>query len=63
MIYELRMYPPVASQMPKLLARFRDTTIPIWAGLRAGLGDVWPTCFAIAESPCELASGQTKRAG
>jgi NIPSNAP len=30
MIYELRVYQPVAGQMPKLLARFRDNTIPIW---------------------------------
>ena len=30
MIYELRVYQPVPGQMPKLLARFRDQTIPIW---------------------------------
>ncbi|RUO99956.1 NIPSNAP family protein [Hyphomicrobium sp.] len=30
MIYELRVYHAVAGQMPKLLARFKDKTIPIW---------------------------------
>jgi hypothetical protein len=30
MIYELRVYQPVAGQLPKLLARFKDKTIPIW---------------------------------
>jgi hypothetical protein len=30
MIYELRVYQAVAGQMPKLLARFKDHTIPIW---------------------------------
>jgi hypothetical protein len=37
MIYELRVYQPVPGQMPKLLARFRDYTIPIWErhGIRA----------------------------
>lgn len=30
MIYELRVYHPVPGQMPRLLARFRDHTVPIW---------------------------------
>jgi hypothetical protein len=30
MIYELRVYQPVPGQLPKLLARFKDKTIPIW---------------------------------
>jgi hypothetical protein len=30
MIYELRVYQSVVGQMPKLLARFRDDTIPMW---------------------------------
>ena len=30
MIYELRVYQPVVGRIPKLLARFRDNTIPIW---------------------------------
>lgn len=30
MLYELRVYQSVVGQMPKLLARFRDHTVPIW---------------------------------
>jgi len=30
MIYELRVYQTVAGQLPRLLARFKDRTIPIW---------------------------------
>jgi hypothetical protein len=30
MLYELRVYQPVAGQMPRLLARFKDQTLPIW---------------------------------
>ncbi len=30
MIHELRVYQSAPGQMPKLLARFRDHTIPIW---------------------------------
>ncbi len=30
MIYELRVYQPIPGQMPKLLARFKDHTVPIW---------------------------------
>jgi hypothetical protein len=30
MIYELRVYQPVPGQMPQLLARFKDYTLPIW---------------------------------
>jgi hypothetical protein len=30
MIYELRIYHAVAGQLPKVLARFNDKTIPIW---------------------------------
>jgi hypothetical protein len=30
MLYELRVYQAVPGQMPRLLARFRDQTVPIW---------------------------------
>jgi hypothetical protein len=52
MIYELRVYQPVSGQMPKLLARFRDHTVPIWEkhGIRA-LG-FWTTI--IGDSSNEL---------
>jgi hypothetical protein len=52
MIYELRVYRVVPGQMPKLLARFRDHTVPIWErhGIRP-LG-FWTTL--IGESNNEL---------
>jgi hypothetical protein len=52
MIYEFRVYQPALGQMPKLLARFRDHTVPIWEkhGIRP-LG-FWTTL--IGESNNEL---------
>jgi hypothetical protein len=52
MIYELRVYQPVPGQMPKLLARFRDHTVPIWKGLGIRPLGFWTTL--IGESSNEL---------
>lgn len=52
MIYEIRVYQPVSGQMPKLLARFRDHTVPIWERLSIRPLGFWTTL--IGESSNEL---------
>ena|SRR5579871_179381 len=52
MIYELRVYRPVVGQMSKLLARFRDHTVPIWEGHGIRALGFWTTL--IGESSNEL---------
>ena len=50
MIYELRVYQPVAGQMPKLLARFRDNTLPIWE--KHGIRPIgfWTTLIGVSSN-------------
>jgi len=52
MIYEHRVYQPVPGQMPKLLARFRDHTIPIWK--KHGIHPIGFWTTLIGESSNEL---------
>ena len=52
MIYELRVYQPVPGQMAKLLARFRDQTIPIWE--RHGIRPIGFWTTVVGESSNEL---------
>ena len=52
MIYELRVYQPVPGQMPKLLARFKDHTVPIWERHSIRPLGFWTTL--IGESSNEL---------
>jgi len=52
MIYELRVYQPVPGGMPKLLARFRDQTVPIWG--KHGIHPIGFWTTLIGESSNEL---------
>ena len=52
MLYELRVYQPVAGQMPRLLARFRDHTVPIWE--KHGISPVGFWTTLIGDSSNEL---------
>jgi len=52
MIYELRVYRAVVGQMPKLLARFRDHTVGIWA--KHGIRPVGFWTTYVGESNNEL---------
>ena len=52
MIYELRLYQAVPGQMPKLLTRFEDHTVPIWE--RHGIHPIGFWTTQIGESSGEL---------
>src|SRR4051794_36428310 len=52
MIYELRVYQRVPGRMPKLLARFRDQTLPIWE--KHGIRPVGFWTTLVGESSNEL---------
>ena len=52
MIYELRVYRPVPGRLPKLLARFNDHTLGIWARLGIRQVGFWTTL--IGESQFDL---------
>jgi hypothetical protein len=52
MIYELRVYQPVVGQMPKLLARFGQQTVPIWQ--RHGIHPIGFWTTLVGESSNDL---------
>jgi hypothetical protein len=52
MLYELRIYQAVPGQMPRLLARFRDQTVPIWE--KHGIHPIGFWTTLIGESSNEL---------
>jgi hypothetical protein len=52
MIYELRVYQPIAGQMPKLLARFKDHLLPIWE--KHGIHPIGFWTTLVGESSNEL---------